>query len=158
MKQQGFTLIEMMVVVAIIAVLALMAMPSPQPLLARQQVTESLGLVDDYKKLVAFYYASSHEFLQNNTQANIPAPDKLLGNYVDSIELANGAFQLHFGNKAVEKLRGKYLSIRPIVVAGSPDSPMSWICGMAKVPNGMAAVGENKTDIEISNLPLECRI
>ncbi len=157
-QTKGFTLIEMMVVVAIIAILALMALPSPQPLLARQQVSESLSLIEDYKKLVVFYYASSHELLQNNEQANIPAADKLLGNYVDRIELAQGAFHLHFGNKAVEKIKGKYLSVRPIVVNGSPDSPISWVCGFAKVPDGMSAKGENKTDVEIGNLPLECRI
>ena len=50
-QTKGFTLIEMMVVVAIIAILALMALPSPQPLLARQQVSESLSLIEDYKKL-----------------------------------------------------------------------------------------------------------
>ena len=157
-KTVGFTLIEMLVVLAIIAILAVIALPSPQPMLARQQVTESLGLIEDYKKLVAFYYTSSHTFLKNNAQACIPAPDKLLGNFVDNIALVDGAFQLHFGNKAVSKLKGKYLSVRPIVVTGSPESPISWVCGAASVPQGMQAIGENKTDIAISDLPMECRI
>jgi type IV pilus assembly protein PilA len=97
-------------------------------------------------------------FLKNNQEAGIPAPDKLLGNYVDRIDLINGAFHIHFGNKAHVDIKNKTLSIQPIMVENSPQSPVSWICGKAAVPDGMKAVGENRTDIEIKNLPLNCRI
>lgn len=155
---KGFTLIEMMVVVAIIAILALMAMPSPDPTIARRQVIESMELVEDYKKLVAFYHKSAQVFLKNNKEADIPAADKLLGNYVDRIDLDDGAFHLHFGNKAHPSIKNKTLSIQPIMVSGSPESPISWICGKAAVPAGMKAVGENRTDLELKDLPLNCRI
>lgn len=157
-KSKGFTLIEIMVVVAIIAILALMAMPSPDPTIARRQVIESMELVEDYKKLVAFYHKSAQVFLKNNKEAGIPAADKLLGNYVDRIELDDGAFHLHFGNKAHPSIKNKTLSIQPIMVSGSPESPISWICGKAAVPAGMKAVGENRTDLELKDLPLNCRI
>jgi type IV pilus assembly protein PilA len=62
----GFTLIEMMIVVAIIAIIALMAMPSPDPTFARRQVIESMELIEDYKKLVAFYHKSTQVFLKDN--------------------------------------------------------------------------------------------
>lgn len=156
--KRGFTLIEMLVVVAIISILALLALPSPDPAIARKQVTESMVLIEDYKKLVAFYHQSAQVFLKDNKEAGIPAPDKLLGNYVDRIDLINGAFHLHFGNKAHPEIKNKTLSIQPIVVKGSPQSPISWICGKAAAPDGMQAMGENKTDIEIKNLPLNCRI
>lgn len=157
-KSKGFTLIEIMVVVAIIAILALMAMPSPDPTIARRQVIESMELVEDYKKLVAFYHKSAQVFLKNNKEAGIPAADKLLGNYVDRIDLDDGAFHLHFGNKAHPSIKNKTLSIQPIMVSGSPESPISWICGKAAVPAGMKAVGENRTDLELKDLPLNCRI
>lgn len=154
----GFTLIEMMVVVSIIAIIALMAMPKPDPTITRRQVTESVELIDDYKKLVEFFYKTTQTFLKDNQEANMPAPDKLLGNYVERIELEMGAFHLYFGNKAHPELKNKILSIQPLVVTDSPESPISWNCGKAKAPPGMQAVGENRTDIDIKNLPLNCRI
>lgn len=158
LRKRGFTLIEMLVVVAIIAVLAMLALPSPDPAIARKQVTESMALIDDYKKLVAFYHQSAQVFLKDNKEAGIPAPDKLLGNYVDRIDLVKGAFHIHFGNKAHPEIKNKTLSIQPIVVKNSPQSPISWICGKAAAPEGMEAAGENRTDIDIKNLPLHCRI
>jgi len=157
-KTRGFTLIEIMVVVAIIAILALMALPSPDPAIARKQVVESMELIEDYKKLVAFYNKSTQVFLKDNKEAGIPAADKLLGNYVDRIDLKDGAFHIHFGNKAHPNIKGKTLSVQPIMVQGSPESPISWICGKAAVPTNMKAVGENRTDLELKDLPLNCRI
>lgn len=156
--KNGFTLIEMLVVVGIIAILALLAMPSPDPAYARKQVVESMNLMEDYKKLVEFYHKTTLTFLKNNKEAGMPEANKLIGNYVDNIELKDGAFHLHFGNKAHTTLKGKYISIRPIMVKDSPASPISWICGTASVPEGMVAIGENKTDIELKDLPLNCRI
>lgn len=156
--KRGFTLIEMLVVLAIIAILAVMTLPSFDPKVTRAQVTESMELMEDYKKLVTFYHKSTLKFLKDNKEAGIPEPDKLMGNYVDSIELKDGVFHLHFGNKAHPSIKGKFLSIRPIMVKNSPQSPISWACGMAIIPEGMVAIGENKTDIKVQHLPFHCRI
>ena len=156
--KNGFTLIEMLVVLGIIAILAVIAIPSFNPQVTRDQVTESIALIEDYKKLVDFYHKSTLKFLKNNKEAGIPEPDKLLGLYVDNIELSDGAFHLHFGNKAHPAIKGKFLSIRPVVVKNSPQSPISWVCGKGAIPEGMSVIGENKTDIEPQHLPFPCRI
>jgi type IV pilus assembly protein PilA len=156
--KNGFTLIELLVVVGIIAILALLAMPSPDPTAARRQVIESMDLIEDYKKLVSFYQKTTLNFLKDNKEAGIPEADKIIGNYVDNIELKDGAFHLHFGNKAHPSIKGKYISVRPITVKGSPASPISWICGTASVPENMIAQGENKTNLELKDMPLNCRI
>lgn len=154
----GFTLIEMMVVVAIIAILALMAIPKADPTIARRQVLESVELIEDYKKLVTYYHKEAQLFLKDNKAAGIPEPEKLLGNYVERIELENGAFHIYFGNKAHPSIKTKILSIQPIVVKDSPLSPISWLCGNGAVPPGMQAVGENRTNVELKDLPVSCRI
>jgi hypothetical protein len=69
----------------------------------------------------------------------------LPGNYVDRIDVANGAIHARLGNRINSRLAGKALTLRPIVVKGSPLSPVSWICGGALPPDGMAAVGEDRT-------------
>ncbi|ALP54800.1 pilus assembly protein PilA [Candidatus Tenderia electrophaga] len=156
--QRGFTLIELMIVVAIIGILAGVAIPSYQTYTTRAQVTESLVIVGELKSMVAEYYKQRGQFPADNAGAGIPAADLLLGNYVRGIELTDGAFHVEFGNKVNKILEGKILTIRPIVVTGSPLSPFSWVCGNADIPEGMEASGENRTDVDRTLLPASCRI
>ncbi|HEX3848229.1 MAG TPA: pilin [Steroidobacteraceae bacterium] len=62
-----------------------------------------------------------------------------------------------FGNFVNKHLEGHVVTLQPIVVKGSPASPMSWRCGYRGVPNGMEAVGDNRTDVDPSFLPSSCR-
>lgn len=156
--QRGFTLIEMLVVIAIVALLATLAVPSYMSSVAREQVTESLRLVEQLKPAIERYHRETASLPPANQDAGIPAPDKLIGNYVSSIDLENGAFHIRFGNKAVTALDGKQLSVRAIIVEGSPDSPISWVCGYSSVPTGMKAEAPNHTSIEPAGLlPVSCR-
>jgi type IV pilus assembly protein PilA len=154
---QGFTLIELMVVIAIISVLAAVAVPNYQDYISRSQLVEALSLVSGLKARVKECHDFDEAFPADNAAAGLPPADKLLGNYVTGIELVNGAFHIHLGNRIARPLQGKVLSLRPIVVTGSPASPFSWICGNARPPQGMEAVGENRTDLPATYLPYNCR-
>jgi type IV pilus assembly protein PilA len=152
----GFTMIEMIVVLAVIAILSTIALPSFESKSTRAQTIESVELIKNLKDSVNLFYQAQHKFPRNNLQAGIPKPEFLIGNYVQRIDFVNGAFHITFGNKANAKLKDKILSIRPMVVKDSPESPISWLCGNAKVPGGMIAVGENRTDVVGSYLPMNC--
>lgn len=152
----GFTMIEMLVVIAIIAILSTIALPSFEYKNIRAQTVESVELIKTMKESVNAFYVIERKFPRSNVQAGIPKPEYLIGNYVSRIDFVNGAFHITFGNRANANIKDKIVSIRAMVVKGSPESPISWICGNAQVPEGMVAVGENKTDVPNGYLPFGC--
>ncbi len=156
-KSKGFTLIELMIVVAIIGILASIAMPAYQDYTMRAQISEALTLVGEVKADIREYYKYNGSFPKDNTAAGVPAPKHLIGNYVKQVTVRDGAVHVELGNRANSQLYGKTISIRPLVVKGSPESPISWGCGHAAPPKGMRAMGENRTDVADRILPAPCR-
>lgn len=90
--QQGFTLIELMIVVAIIGILAAVAIPSYQDYTARAQVSEGLALTSAYKTTLAEFYADQGRFDPGGTAVTLTSlGGTTAGKYVASIALANAA-------------------------------------------------------------------
>jgi len=147
----------MLVVLAIVAALAIMIIPSVYPVKARGQISESIKIADKLKPKIDAIYEVSQAFPKDNKQANLPEPRYLIGNYAKAITLENGALHIEMGNKSITPLKGKIVSLQPITVTDSPTSPISWICGYSKVPQGMQAAGKNNTDIKRELLPVACR-
>jgi len=155
-NSRGFTLIELMITVAVVLILATIALPSNLISRQRSEVAEALHMTDKIRQHITDYYNSSLSFPADNNEAGEPEPDLLIGNKVSRVEIENGAIHITMGNKATQSLQGKILTLRPAVVTGSPNSPISWLCGSDKPVPGMSAVGTNKTDLAVAMVPSSC--
>lgn len=153
----GFTLLEMLIAMTILAIVVMASIPSNKSKYVRPQVEESIRIGETYQQLVLEYYRQFNEFPMDNEAANLPPEHMISGNYLVSLRLADGALHLTFGNKAHEDISGQELSLRPIYVPGQHNTPISWICGNDYVPSGMLAAGVNLTSVDAQNLPPRCR-
>ena len=153
----GFTLVEMMVVIAVIAILALIALPTFTDKLIRDQVAEALPLAALAKPAVESAWRLGQPLPPNNAAAGLPEADKIVNNVVSAVTLQDGAIQISFGNRAHGLLKGKTLSVRPAVVDDTPVVPVTWLCGLAPTPGKMTARGVNRTDVPAGFLPPRCR-
>ena len=158
MRTCGFTLVEMMVVIGIVAILALMAIPTYQDKFIRDQVAEALPLADLAKPPVALSWAVLQTFPADNAAAGLPVAEKIVNNFIGSVAIQGGAINITFGNKANHAILGKVLSLRPAVVEDAPIVPVTWVCGYATAPEKMTIKGENKTNIPPGYLPIRCRL
>lgn len=150
-------MLEMMAVLAVIAILAMLAVPSYVDGMVRQQIEAALPLAEIAKKPIADSWARLQVFPADNAAAGLPAADKVVGNYVSSLAVQDGAVHLTFGNRVHSAIAGKVLTLRPAVVEDAPVVPVAWVCGQAEAPNKMTAAGSNRTNIPDAFLPLICR-
>jgi len=157
LPKRGFTIIEMVIVIAVIAILAMMMAPSFFDRTVRVQVQDGMALAAVAKNNVMAYYALKGELPADNSEAGAPPKEKIVGNYVTGVEIINGMVTITFGNNVNASIRGKRLSFRPAIVKDAPTVPIAWLCNNAAVPNGMTASAANQTDIPAKWLPLECR-
>jgi len=140
-KQQGFTLIELMIVVAIIGILAAIAIPAYQDYTIRAQVSEGLNLAGGAKAAVAEFTMDRGTFPLDNTVAGVAPPAAIDGNYVTSVTVAGGAINVLYGGSAPAHalLGGSTLTLTPATSAGS----IEWTC--------------TSGDIADRHLPAACR-
>ncbi len=157
MISRGFTLIEMMIVVAIIGIVSSYVLPNHMNRIVAKQIQEGINLTTAYTPDIVEYYRLNGQFPKNNAALGIPPADKILGNYVTGIAIDNGVINITFGNYVNKVVENKVLSIRPLMVTGSPKSPIGWSCGYREPPPGMIGIGANQSTALRSMVPLECR-
>lgn len=155
--RNGFSLLELMVVVAIMGILGMMAIPAYMHQIARRQILDAMPLADIAKKPVETAWALAQPFPHDNAIAGLPADDLMVSNLVQSVAVQDGAIQITFGNNANGMLNGKLLTLRPAVIPDTPIVPVAWVCGNAAGPGKMTVKGQNKTNIPEEYLPVYCR-
>ncbi|HEZ3906179.1 TPA: pilin [Neisseria meningitidis] len=156
--QKGFTLIELMIVIAIVGILAAVALPAYQDYTARAQVSEAILLAEGQKSAVTEYYLNHGIWPGGNSDAGVASSSTIKGKYVKEVEVKNGVVTAQMASSNVNnEIKGKKLSLW----AKRQDGSVKWFCGQPVERNTAAdddVADDSGTDkIDTKHLPSTCR-
>ena len=139
-RQHGVTLIELMIVVAIIGVMTMFAIPVYTDFGIRAQISEGLNLTGSAKAAVTEYYQDRRVFPTDNAQAGLEPPGNITGKYVDSVAVNGAVISIQYGKDAHAQINGQTITLTAIDNSGS----IRWVCA-------------NGGFIRLNQLPPVCR-
>ncbi|WP_050896998.1 pilin [Neisseria meningitidis] len=155
--QKGFTLIELMIVIAIVGILAAVALPAYQDYTARAQVSEAILLAEGQKSAVTEYYLNHGKWPDGNSNAGVASSSTIKGKYVEKVEVAKGVITATMLSTGVNnEIKGKKLSLW----ATRQDGSVKWFCGQPVTRNANSAdavTADDTNKIDTKHLPSTCR-
>ncbi|HEZ5435817.1 TPA: pilin [Neisseria meningitidis] len=160
--QKGFTLIELMIVIAIVGILAAVALPAYQDYTARAQVSEAILLAEGQKSAVTEYYLNHGEWPANNSSAGVATSTDIKGKYVAGVKVEKGVITATMASSNVNnEIKDKKLSLW----AKRQDGSVKWFCGQpvarananANGANNDEVTAANGANIDTKHLPSTCR-
>ncbi|ANJ68427.1 prepilin-type N-terminal cleavage/methylation domain-containing protein [Halothiobacillus diazotrophicus] len=148
--QKGFTLIELMIVIAIIGILAAIAIPAYQDYTIRAQVSEGLSLADGAKTAVVEFYNNTGRFPPSNASAGLAKAGSITGNYVSQLDVgtAPGQIQVTFSKTSPQRANAAIDKDILTLSASTNGGSVQFRCS----PNGV-----NGTTVPNKYLPSSCR-
>ncbi|HFC7391813.1 TPA: pilin, partial [Neisseria meningitidis] len=140
--QKGFTLIELMIVIAIVGILAAVALPAYQDYTARAQVSEAILLAEGQKSAVTEYYLNHGIWPGDNSSAGVATSTDIKGKYVQSVEVKNGVVTAQMASSNVNnEIKGKKLSLW----AKRQNGSVKWFCGQPVTRDAVDTANDDVT-------------